>query len=80
LLLAAIISQLHGPESDLYQAVIETLAKLGDKQAVPALLTKLEDPDAGVRRAVIEVLGKLGDKQQACVRFFSGATQFLCLQ
>jgi HEAT repeat protein len=57
-LLGALLKE---PKALVRLRAVQTLAELGDKEAVDPLLSALTDADPSVRRSAIEALTKLGD-------------------
>ena len=49
-------------DSSVRIRVVELLAELGGKRALPALIGALGDKDASVRKIVVKTIGKMGDK------------------
>jgi HEAT repeat protein len=62
-LVQALIEQLKDRDGKVRRTAVETLGKMGAKEAVPVLIEQLKDRDATVRRAAADTLGKLEAKE-----------------
>lgn len=58
---AQLLGRLDDPDTAVRVAVIDSLARLGDRRAVLPLVSKIQDNEVEVRIAVVRALGVVGD-------------------